>query len=88
MKYARCAGWQLFLSAFAFVPFAVGFSFLAPRFPLPGVIWFFFGVSGFCFLACLAWGIWGLICGYSESAWEIWQESVHETERKMLEGLK
>ena len=86
MKSAKKAGYGCLWGGIAFVPFAFVFRLLAIETKdlpvLPTMCMFYFWILIAFIAVCLFYAVWGLACGYSQTAWNSYAKSVDEANKK------
>ncbi len=88
MESAKSAGYVGLLGGIAFIPFAFAFRGMAMETNLPvlaTLCMIIFWVLIVFIAICLFYGVWGLACGYSQSAWNRYAGSVNDAQRKGAE---
>jgi len=86
MESAKSAGWGCLGWGLCFVPIAETFLWLADATEgvpiLPTFINTFFWITIVVIAVCFFYGIWGLACGYSQTAWDRYSKMVDDEIRK------
>jgi hypothetical protein len=86
MESAKKAGYGCLWGGIAFIPFAFAFRWMATETKylpvLSTMCLIFFWILIAFIVICLLYAVWGLACGYSQSAWNSYAKSVDEANRK------